>query len=779
MHMKIDSLRPIVVSRNLDNLVDEILIDCSMWRKVYPELTKYRVEIKSPVGITYISTSTKFEDNVLCWTIEDSDTGVVGEGEYQVVATGENGERKTSVPNILKIQRIISDTMSETPPDPSKPWVDKVIEAADRAEAAAERAENAGGSGGNGGGGSGKDGESAYEIAVKHGFEGSEEEWLESLHGRDGEDGEDGEDGNPGVYIGSDRPTDPDIQVWVDPDGKAVKVPAVDNTLTVPGAAADSAVVGQKIAKLNEEIEKVTPPENRPYRLDYGMISSLTGEFESSWGARLYTPEKVRVFAGDIISHDATANSYKYAYYIYDQNGRYTGESSRWITGDHVLAADGYVRINVSKPDDAKFTDEDFASVMDAIRIKRAEINTPAVWSVNGIYPDANGNVDLEAIVYAEWSVLLGKYRNANQFSDLSGWGARACNNSPIAVKCGGYFDNNMGADYNFAVAYFDTDKNYIKETGWVTGKRVVLEHDGYININLRRADNVTLTEDDKTYIEENLKIVPEVKLTPNEESAAERRADLINSLYIEYGRSDGASWQFIRIPHITNDGRKVRPVVRLTSEDGTLDGAKCSILAYAKREKTAFAVNGGLFDVSTLKPLGQTIIDGVSVVNERHPQGANNETISDTECYPLCIDKDGVLSAPYPNSVDTATMIADGVVQACTGWIKIVEDYVVLDDEIATEIVHPVPYVQQIIGQFFDGDYCILSVASRGYTGSAPNDKGLTYTQCAQLLVDKGVKFAYALDGGGSCQTVVGKRLITPNYDGRSDPTAIVFESN
>lgn len=29
-------------------------------------------------------------------------------------------------------------------------------------------------------------GYSAYEIALQHGFEGTEEEWLQSLHGRDG-----------------------------------------------------------------------------------------------------------------------------------------------------------------------------------------------------------------------------------------------------------------------------------------------------------------------------------------------------------------------------------------------------------------------------------------------------------------------------------------------------------------------------------------------------------------------------------------------------------------
>jgi len=32
----------------------------------------------------------------------------------------------------------------------------------------------------------GKDGQSAYEIAVKNGFEGTEEEWIQSLKGVDG-----------------------------------------------------------------------------------------------------------------------------------------------------------------------------------------------------------------------------------------------------------------------------------------------------------------------------------------------------------------------------------------------------------------------------------------------------------------------------------------------------------------------------------------------------------------------------------------------------------------
>ena len=50
-------------------------------------------------------------------------------------------------------------------------------------------------------GADGKDGAnglSAYEVALNNGFEGTEQEWLESLKGADGKDGENGKDGKDG-----------------------------------------------------------------------------------------------------------------------------------------------------------------------------------------------------------------------------------------------------------------------------------------------------------------------------------------------------------------------------------------------------------------------------------------------------------------------------------------------------------------------------------------------------------------------------------------------------
>lgn len=55
----------------------------------------------------------------------------------------------------------------------------------------------------------GKDGESAYEVAVRNGFDGSEAEWLEHLQG---------EAGVSGVYVGSGEMPE-DCNVQIDPDG--------------------------------------------------------------------------------------------------------------------------------------------------------------------------------------------------------------------------------------------------------------------------------------------------------------------------------------------------------------------------------------------------------------------------------------------------------------------------------------------------------------------------------------------------------------------------------
>lgn len=74
-----------------------------------------------------------------------------------------------------------------------------------------------------------ENGKSAYELALEHGFKGTEEEWLESLHGNDGADGKDGAPGKDGV----DGRDGLDGQVGKDGnDGKSAYQYAVDGGYT-------------------------------------------------------------------------------------------------------------------------------------------------------------------------------------------------------------------------------------------------------------------------------------------------------------------------------------------------------------------------------------------------------------------------------------------------------------------------------------------------------------------------------------------------------------------
>lgn len=245
----------------------------------------------------------------------------------------------------------------------------------------------------------------------------------------------------------------------------------------------------------------------------------------------------------------------------------------------------------------------------------------------------------------------------------------------------------------------------------------------------------------------------------------------------IEYGRYEGASYYLARIPRFSLDGRRIKPKVAITSADGSVGGSKVSALDFARRENTMFTLNAGLFNTTTMQPQGQTIVDGVSKTNTPMTDDMGSP-ISDDECYPLCIDANGDLSALYERSVDTATMIADGVKYAVTAWGQFIENFAKADSSKYDEIVHAGKYIRQTIGQYQNGDYFVCTVDCN--RGSISNEAGMTYDTLANLLISKGVKFAYSLDGGGSAETVIEKRQINPIFEGtsgRAVPTVIYFE--
>ena len=76
-------------------------------------------------------------------------------------------------------------------------------------------------------GGIGKDGKSAYEIALDHGFVGTEEEWLESLKGEKGNPGTPGRAGSPGARGEKGDPGEPGAKGEKGDPGEPGEAPSV------------------------------------------------------------------------------------------------------------------------------------------------------------------------------------------------------------------------------------------------------------------------------------------------------------------------------------------------------------------------------------------------------------------------------------------------------------------------------------------------------------------------------------------------------------------------
>lgn len=80
----------------------------------------------------------------------------------------------------------------------------------------------------------GKDGKSAYEIAVDNGFEGSEQEWLETIH-------------SDPIYEGSTPPDNPYKYVWlVDVDGNNNDLVAEEDNNTLVAEEDNNTIIAEE-----------------------------------------------------------------------------------------------------------------------------------------------------------------------------------------------------------------------------------------------------------------------------------------------------------------------------------------------------------------------------------------------------------------------------------------------------------------------------------------------------------------------------------------------------
>ena len=105
------------------------------------------------------------------------------------------------------------------------------------------------GSGSGGSGTPGKDGKSAYEIAVENGFDGTEEEWLDSLKGE------------PGTTVYSELSDKPSINGVILEGAKTFGDLGIQSSTDDSLNTTDKTIVGA-INELLEKINALTPNDN-------------------------------------------------------------------------------------------------------------------------------------------------------------------------------------------------------------------------------------------------------------------------------------------------------------------------------------------------------------------------------------------------------------------------------------------------------------------------------------------------------------------------------------
>lgn len=237
-----------------------------------------------------------------------------------------------------------------------------------------------------------------------------------------------------------------------------------------------------------------------------------------------------------------------------------------------------------------------------------------------------------------------------------------------------------------------------------------------------------------------------------------------------EYCEDADAYYTMIRVFKNCPDGRTQTPIVCAPNDanPGT-DNA----YTLAVREGLHLVINAGLFfneparDGDKYKcPDGMLLVNGVGI--NPSPTIADHE-----ECEPLVIKSDGTLT--YADWDCTYQDILDmGGRYAVTGFGCLIEDY--------EEHTPPKPNrhitencQRQVICQFSNGDYGIFTSCGR----NADHGDGFTYEELMPILYKYNVKFAYNLDGGGSTETMLGKKHMNYIYEGshgRICPTYIAF---
>ena len=319
---------------------------------------------------------------------------------------------------------------------------------------------------------------------------------------------------------------------------------------------------------------------------------------------------------------------------------------------------------------------------------------------------------------------------------------------------------------YHASTAFTDDENNIIGGRKYQTNTSA-----GYVVLNVPEgATRLYVSSRHASISEVGVKVVINEKILSDKVEYCSNSIELlknISDIFVDYrfDAETGSYFTVVRVHKLKIDG--TYQYAHLFAPYGNGKG-RWSTLTMNRQFGFAVAINAGIFDVTQ----GSATIGcprGTLVVNGEVIQQQESEDTGRKYRF-LVIDGNGDLGW-REQTVTGAEMVAQGIVDAVAGWEPIVDNYVAIETRCGIGSTAQ----RQIIGQFGNGDYAIVTSEGRNNMVS----DGWTMEEAQSICIGLGLKFAYNLDGGGSTETVVGKKQINTIYEGsagRVVPTYIVF---
>lgn len=236
-----------------------------------------------------------------------------------------------------------------------------------------------------------------------------------------------------------------------------------------------------------------------------------------------------------------------------------------------------------------------------------------------------------------------------------------------------------------------------------------------------------------------------------------------LSNVVLKYGRHAGTDYVMARIFKKPVTGKNITPRVVAYTPGGK------KMTALAAENDFIMAINAGIFNTDDNSCIGVVISDSVVVADHIDHMYSGASDV-------LGINASGDL-ASYAYEMTTADMLAAGVVGAVSGKNPLIVDYAKYDLDVAGEKLGDVDVLAEkhprtAIGQYANGDYMVFTCGGR-----ATNQAGMTCAEIQEIFVTEGLKYAYNLDGGGSCNMMFYKKELAPYTELRADPSYIIFD--